>query len=364
MYFDSNFNVSFLEQNSLSVERVVMERQMEELTTGINQARLQCHNQCRKGNVNTSIRRARSSASPSMTQRKLSQPASPTIIVSPQEDAALTSPTLSSPEPQHDSPEPVGERQRSVSVSDSAYSSSSSYMSYGSFGRSVSNSTRIRTLSLTTPSLSQGSESIGSDWLSSSTIPELPESPTLSKSSSPILNAKNNSTPTLTYSSHTAPRPSRRSYSTSTYLGSNPDVSKPKLRDYQPFQSVSSHRNSLPETAMNKIVEDEVDTVSGCDSLSQASLSQMSTDDGSPRSQGSTLVMRRSSLTGQVEHIRRPRYRVKHNSFHGSLRKSGSKSSSVNSLNTTAGQYKVLNTGFRHHRKNRVILPNSIETTV
>ena len=343
---------------------------MEDLTNGINQARLQCHNQCRKGTPNTSIRRARSSASPRMNQRKMSQtdPTSPTIMVSPKEaeKPALTSPTLSSPEPQHVSPEPIELRQRSISVSDSAYSSSSSYMSFGSFGRNVTNSTRIRTLSLTAPnvSLSQGSESIGSDWLSSSTIPELPESPTMSITSSPILKVKNNSTPTLNYSSSTAPRPSKRSYSTSTSLSFNHEGSKPKLRDYQPFQSLSSHRNSLPEAVMNKIMEDEVDTGNVGSSLSQASLSQISTaDEGSPRSQGSTLIMRRSSLTGQVEHIRRPRYRLKNNSFHASQR-SRSKSNSFNSLNTTGQEYKVLNTGFRHNRKSRIILPNSIETTV
>ena len=52
-------------------------------------------------------------------------------------------------------------------------------------------------------------------------------------------------------------------------------------------------------SVMNKIVEDEIDSVSVSDTLSQASLSQL-TDEGSPKSLNSTVIVRRSSLTGQI----------------------------------------------------------------
>lgn len=114
---------------------------------------------------------------------------------------------------------------------------------------------------------------------------------------------------------------------------------------------------------MNKIVEGEVDDVSVSDTLSQASLSQQ-TDEGSPKSQGSTVIVRRSSLTGQVEHVRRPRKRNSCNDFVDGVYKIdiGVKSSST--FNLTDPEFRVLNTGFKRNRRNKVILPNSVETTV
>ena len=68
---------------------------------------------------------------------------------------------------------------------------------------------------------------------------------------------------------------------------------------------MSSHnKHSLSESVINSsIPEDEVDYASVTDSLSQLSTC---TDEGSPKS-GSTIITRRSSLTGQIEHYRKPR---------------------------------------------------------
>lgn len=315
---------------------------MEELTNGINQARHQCHNQCsRQLNMNaSSIRRTHSSISPRMMQRKIQ---SREISSSPQETkkSEATSPTLSLPEYGGMSPDIFQERQRSTSQS-----YRSLYSNYTNMGRpiSTSNTSKLKGLSLTLPdiSLSQESEAIGKDCFSNYTIPELPESPTPS-----IPDVETKTIRAYSYSSNTAPRPysSRRTCSTSSphikKLTSNPDVSKA----------------TPPKKQIN---EDEADIGLTNGSRSLANLSQISTGDGSIKKHGSTLILRRSSLTGQVEHIRRPRFGIKTNSFHGAA---DSVKKPVSNFTSTGKEFRVLNTGFRSNRRSR-ILPNSIETTV
>ena len=220
--------------------------------------------------------------------------------------------------------------------------------------------------------MSQGSESYG---LLNPTIPELPESPCFSQPSPAHRHRERfESTPTLHYHSYTTPRHNRSHSASFTppliNVTSSPNLSTRRRQDSHPHphsHPPPSHRNSLPESVMNKIIEDEVDFVSVSDSLSQASLSQLSSynEECSPKSHGSTVIVRRSSLTGQVEHIRRPR---KRNSFNertdSSLTKDSSpKSSSV--VNLTGGDYRVLNTGYKKNRRSsKIILGTSIETTV
>jgi len=347
----------FLPQGLLSSERSAMEKQMEELITGIDKARVQCHNQCRQRSI-VNRPRSNSSYSPRNTPRmRRTSPSQPK-----KESGSPT--TLLSPEMCNNSPAEhyfTAERHRSTSSTDSGY---------GSLKRKSSSNEKLRTrhssIAMSSPniSLSQGSESIGGDWMSNPTIPELPESPLKKVSTRKATRMRSNPTH---YASFTTPRHFRSQSATIAApiinITSSPELSVRRRHESQPYVRTISHRNSLPESTMNKIIEDETDSGSITDSLSQASLSQQ--DEGSPKSQGSTVIVRRSSLTGQVEHIRKPR---KRNSFNGKseiglVRDNGPKSNST--MNLTGSKYAVLNTGYkRNRRRNTIILQDSRETTV
>lgn len=324
---------------------------MDDLTNGIHEARIQCHNQCRNM---TGIRRVRSSTYTPQTptgKRRIS----PSLKrIKKKSENVYGSSTLLSPDSAASSPEYVVQGHKSLGFTDSGYGSLNR--------RSKSTDMRGRALSVAT-STPNVSLSQGNDY--NPTIPELPEAP--SSFSQPALTHKQieciKSNPTLHYVSKTAPR-HHRSQSTSVIpppiisITSSPDLSTREKNDSKLY-----HRNSLPESVMNKIVEGEVDEVSVSDSLSQASLSQQK-DEGSPKSQSSTVIVRRSSLTGQVEHVRRPRKRNSCNDFVDGVFKTNIGIKSSSTFNLTATEYRVLNTGFKRNRKNRVILPNSVETTV
>lgn len=315
---------------------------MEDLTNDIHEARIQCHNQCQQRFFSTGVRRVRSSTYTPEIKKKRTTP--PNQRKAPHEKRA-SQPALLSPDSCVSSPEYIVQGHKSLGYTDSGY---------GSLNR---RELRVRAASFAT-STPNVSLSQGNDY--NPTIPELPESPCFSQQTpSHHLRDRVRSNPTLHYVSHTAPRHHRSQSAIVTpiiSITSSPDLSTRRRHDGKSYQL--SHRNSLPESVMNKIVEDEIDSVSVSDTLSQASLSQLTDEGGSPKSQSSTVIVRRSSLTGQVEHIRRPR---KINSFSGATEIELKLKSSYYK---TDPEYRVLNTGFKRNRKNRVILPNSIETTV
>lgn len=337
---------------------------MDDLTDGIHEARIQCHNQCRQKMYAARVRRVHSSTygtSPRVPKRKNNTNYPEPIIPS---EKKISSPTLLSPDSITSNPEYIvqgleyiTQGHRALSYTDSGYGSLHRRSKSSEFNKF----NKIRTTSFTsTPnvSLNQGNEH-------NPTIPELPESPCFSQPTpSHKLSQRIKSNPTLHYVSHTAPR-SHRSQSMSSSIvtpmisiTSSPDLSTRRKTDSKPYSV--SHRNSLPESVMNKIIE--ADTASISDTLSQASSSQ--TEEGSPKSMGSTVIVRRSSLTGQMEHIRRPR---KRNSLNGATETTVTKEKrpiSTSVFNLTGSEYRVLNTGYKHNRRSRVILPNSIETTV
>ena len=133
----------------------------------------------------------------------------------------------------------------------------------------------------------------------------------------------------------------------------------------------------MPDSVMNSvIVEDKADSQSFTDSLSQISTC---TDDGSPKPMGSTIIVRRSSLTGQLEHIRRPRAvaTVKRNSSFDVSKdystqpgvgrsRAASMCAGLNNQTLPKG-FKVLNRGVQKSRRRTsrpIILNTSVETTV
>ena len=394
----------FFFQNDLSNERTKMEQQMDDLINGIREARQQCHNQRRRrssGRILTpgSLRRMSSAgvvSNNNVESRLAKQPVSPESPKSIGHDVpdtprltdnisnSIISTSVTSQESIEDSP--VFAHKGSLSDSLNSSISTRSLPAYRS-KRSQSTSSSVKDR-VSSDSFSEYSRSLSlsqDEWFHSSVIPELPETPRLSSpGETPVLQTKHNqSTPALNYQSSTAPR-SKSGYKTSTpnrsmpvhMMTSSPDISKKgivKQEHYSYHSLTRSQRNSLPDGVMNSVIlEDQVDTNSCYDSLSQLS---SCTDEGSPKSRGSTLILRRSSLTGQLEHIRRPRLLVKRNSSFGTssdkqrLLEHPRCESSYSIHDSSNGQgFKVLTRGYRRSakrkpKKSHVILP-SVETTV
>ena len=160
---------------------------------------------------------------------------------------------------------------------------------------------------------SEGSiATVGEATTSNTTIHELPESPrSLSNSNSSLYNYSVYGTaPRSSSNSRRSLSASSPSSSVSSTLTSTPNVAQsPEYREYTHTHPsmYASNRNSLPDGVMTTVIpEDEVDT-GNIESLSQVSAC---TDEGSPKN-GSTIIVRRSSLTGQLEHYRKPRYLTK-----------------------------------------------------
>lgn len=220
-------------------------------------------------------------------------------------------------------------------------------------------------------------------WLPATPIHELPESPTFVSTTS----LSNSSSSLHCYSIHgTAPRNGyRRSCSVSSppassnsnhrspiVLTSTPNISQPyEKENYHTLPNVSMLKASLSERVCT-IPEDEVDYANVTDSLSQLS---SCTDEGSPKN-GSTIITRRSSLTGQIEHYRKPRLLTKKNSqpldlmkeasIKPNLSRSAPKLSTSGSSSSKDSGFKVLNRvrkSKRYSQRTTVFLP-SIETTV
>lgn len=192
------------------------------------------------------------------------------------------------------------------------------------------------------------------DWFSAAIIPELPESPRSLTPSKPCFTTRD-----LT--------PSPFKY--------NRQISTPELSDRRKFYTsprLSKPRGSLPQEFTNKVINSSNDSL---ENTSTENLSQVSpsVDQGSPSRTGSTMIIRRSSLTGQLEHVRRPKVIVKRNSsFNTStsrsytpdpcLPSSNSFGSICNSPRSTRGRSKSPRP-IKHTRQHSVILP-SIETCV
>lgn len=406
-----------------------MEQRMDDIVNGIQQAQTQCQNQIRNRYLNRGKQRGQKSSppTPGSLRRVHSSGEKYTHsiwLTSQNSDTSLDVPdgtpsnqkevATTFDESSQCSPEELSIKE---SLVDSAYGGS--FSTKGPRTQSTSSTeSRSRSSSLNVGgSLSQGNDVFDS-WMSTSTIPELPESPRPSVVTPPSSLSQdstiNVSMPSLHYHSYTTPNRhglpatrQQRSYSTSTPKTYGPVsikvTSSPEISRFQaPSKATSSpdvsrkapdtsrkgvpshhhhpallqnhpmfwtHRNSLPDSVMNSvIVEDQVDDQSFTDSLSQLS---MCTDDGSPKTAGSTIIVRRSSLTGQLEHIRKPRLiaTVKRNSSFDISKDQSNLSrpraaSACGLHQTLPKEFKVLNRGYRKRKRKPIILNTSIETTV
>lgn len=411
-------------QNQLSDERTQMEQRMDDVVNGIQEAQTQYHNQLRnyyqgrkRGQKHSpptpnSLRRVHSSGEKyTHSAWLIPQPLDTSLDVPDGPPSVGKEPVTAFSENSQCSLDDYNMKESNV---DSAYGGSCS--TRGPRSDSFSSiETRSRSSSLNIGgSLSQSNEVFG-NWMSNSTIPELPESPHPSAASQPCnssslsQNSFMQSMPSLSYHSYTTPnrhgRPAsplsmsirtQRSYSTSTPKNnavkvpsspkmtrlkpplkatSSPDVSRkgaPAKSDQHQLKTHRSyHHNSLPDSVMNSVIAE--DSQSFTDSLSQISIC---TEDGSPKPTGSTIIVRRSSLTGQLEHIRKPRVAtVKRNSSFdvskdystqpGVTRSRAASVYAGMTNQTLPKEFKVLNKGVRRRKTFRpIILNTSVETTV
>lgn len=200
--------------------------------------------------------------------------------------------------------------------------------------------------------LGERSVSVDGSWNLSNSIPELPESPCLSSvpdycSSSSALYSLHGTAPRK--ESFSSPTPPSRLRHTSM-VTSTPNMSRCSEGEDNYYTLPVR-----PRVMSTSIPEDEVDYAN--DNLSQLSAC---TDEGSPNS----VIIRRSSLTGQLEHFRKPRYYIKKMEIMET--KSAAQCRAESNKRDTG--FRVLNKGVRKSikrslRLDQVILP-SVETTV
>lgn len=212
----------------------------------------------------------------------------------------------------------------------------------------------------------QSAGSCGSMGETTTTIHELPESPRLICST-----PESNSTASLLNYSTVHGRNGYRRTSSQPVSSSSPKYHHPSMvtstpnvsqawekKDYYHTLPNSINRHSLPDSIMNTVIpEDQLEYSSVTESLSQLSTC---TDEGSPKNTSGTII-RRSSLTGQIEHYRKPRSLSKKISYSTDVIDKPSK--------PVEPEFRVLNRGFRKSLRknsakiNQIILP-SIETAV
>jgi hypothetical protein len=320
----------FFVQNALSNDRVEMESKMQELMTGIRTINAQCGGspQLKKqrsfptpADIYSSLRRARSSATAATRPSNLK-------IVKDKTSAENLSEDLDTPNLSQDS-----------ILSSSSQTSLSNINQPMVRQRSSSAAASLKHRpSKPSPVYIPSAVSCGNieekPWLPATPIHELPESPTLLSSSSPSLQF---------YSIHgTIPRNAcKRSCSVSsppenkvspTMLISTPNISyTQETENYHTLPNKHSHSESVINSS---IPEDEVDYASVTDSLSQVSTC---TDEGSPKN-GGTIIARRSSLTGQIEHYRKPQLLTRKSSQTKEL---STKRNSLKELLTKKNSYPV-----------------------
>lgn len=228
--------------------------------------------------------------------------------------------------------------------------------------RCESASASLRYRKSPTLSIDEESGPVGEAWTSNTTIHNLPCSPKVictppsENTMSTVLNYSIQARKS-TGSLHSSAG-SLSSVSSSPSAMMTPDSSSKDVLQYHTLPNKLSHRNSMPDTAMITVIHE--DCVDGSDSLSQLS---NYTDEGSPRS-GSTMIIRRSSLTGQLEH-----YRDSHSASKDLLSRKTVSHTDLNGSRSREPGFIVLNKGFRkslrkkQSRINQIILPG-IETTV
>ena len=352
----TNSCTGFLLQGTLSNDRVEMERKTEDMMSDIKEIhhqymfQMKRHNSLPQAALYSSIRRVKSSAT------------------SPRKPGRLTTKNVTTGNSSS------SQEYLTDNLSQDSTISASSQCSISPLPRqrSASAAATLRFKSSKPSSISMSCDNIEEAWMPHTTIHELPESPTFVSTTS--LSDSSNSL--HSFSIHgTAPRRNgryQRSCSASSptvcstlshetsIVTSTPNVSQCNEHFYTLPHLPSSQRNSLPDSVMNTAIpEGQVDEGTG-------NLSQLSsyTDDGSPRND-STIFARRSSLTGQIEHYRKPRLLNKKNSYSsGESLKQNLRDS--NSSSGSDVEFRVLNKGFRKSLKRQrisQILP-SIETTV
>lgn len=204
------------------------------------------------------------------------------------------------------------------------------------------------------------SVSVDGPWNLSTTIPEAPESPCLAPI--PDYPFSSSASSTLYSSFHgTAPRSHcRETYSSPTPPSWPPSRHTSMVTSTPNISHGGSDENycTLPSRVVStSIPEYQVGCANCNDNLSQLSAY---TDEGSPK-QGNSFIIRRSSLTGQLEHFRKPRYNIE---------KMGTTETKSAQCRPQWGTgFRVLNKGIRKSKKRKstkldqVILPG-VETTV
>lgn len=330
--------------SALSSERLEMQAQMEELTNGITEVRKQCSFRCVRTPSSSCLRRIRShseakchSISPRVVKR----------TVPPREDV--------------DSPAQQGNSEDSTSTASSSPTVSPVLGVKGS--SSSSHDVRLDE----SPASQSFSESVRSDSISSArsrgssvhfrdasltevffdeAIPELPESPRLDLMELPH-----------------SPNQRRRASSIYSFKAiSTPDMArKPEFSSLPPTLNKLYFQSSLPDTVLNSTVPEEEETsLSFNESLSQSQGSSCADEGGSPRT--GAIILRRSSLTGQLEHIRKPKKRIA--SFCSPPSKPHtSRYASAGNLTRKAPVVRVHPARSRKRSSAAIILPG-IETTV
>ena len=324
---------------------------MESLANGVKEAREQCGRRRRLSSQNsqTALRRVSSSVSPGKNLRKPS-------LIQEETDGALIedrpssrSSTNTSKESLRDSPV-LGTHKGSFSDSMNSVHSAPSKLYHRERAATVPTDVRVQ---------QEDSDVFVSNWLANTTIPELPESPNSVRSS-----------PSSSHRTHVTSSPKRFIFQSSPNLQDN--RREIHVRSRQSSIGSSSNQNSLPESVLSQVrSQDNLDTMS-YDNLSQVS---NCTDEGSPRL-GSTVILRRSSLTGQLEHFRNPKAALikRNSSFNTPTEKSLLSVTGFSPLSCSFGSLSDAARGERKNysgrsqrkvgrRKQSVILP-SIETTV
>ena len=307
----------------------------------------------------------------------------------------------------------------SDSMGSSLFSSVSSLPVSGTFRKDSNQNMRVPSIRTQRPS--SVSELLERNF-SPTPIPELPESPSSSRPNTPMFFAtysprlrprcnssfssfgsvyhrspKLHSAPSLAISEQSLLRPGSRgsprspslrkavksaidmrngsSTSSLSHKKRNPEIQQsPKDKQLSYFRRNSLTDNSFKESTLS-VTDDECELKGSADTLSQGS---SPTDNDAPtKGNGKSLILRRSSLTGQIEHVTNLRAQVRRNSsfnapvetvnvpFHGRWSMSCSQGSIKGVGKTVVSrQSSSTSNAATSFRKSRVILLESRETTV
>ena len=337
---------------------------MDSLTSGIKEACIQCRKMSKQSSStslsSSSLRRVHSigeseasSLSP-RTPKRVRVPQEETDGVASDDAASIRtrSSTTASRESLKNSPIFKHRHHGSISsysLSSSVFGSSSSFHFSLDTLRERSESSPATTNAISKESTANLDDFID-DWFSAVTIPELPESP---RSLTPSM-------PSFTATRHLklSPYTYSRQHSTPNLNESRKFYTSPRLN--------RGPRNFVSDDTLNKVLLGDSD-----DSLNNTSLENLSQvspclDRDSPGRSGSRMIVRRSSLTGQLEHVRNPKMHVKRNSSFNAPIKTFPSDSSLLSASSYGSDPLVAKTHRKSPRpyKRRSIIVTSIETVV